>query len=118
MDVKMDRGITPGKVIDPVTINGYDGFSGTHDNLLWIPDNHMATYTLHNKIIVENLKTRHQTILTESEVRLSTLARSPDGKYLAAGEGEANRDGKSLIYLYDAPMNSLLIKIAFYEKGI
>jgi hypothetical protein len=24
-----------GKTIEPVIVNGYDGFSGVHDNLLW-----------------------------------------------------------------------------------
>ena len=24
-----------GKTIEPTTVNGYDGFSGVHDNLLW-----------------------------------------------------------------------------------
>jgi hypothetical protein len=34
-----------GKTIEPVTVNGYDGFSGVHDNLLWSPATGMITYT-------------------------------------------------------------------------
>jgi len=26
-----------GKTIEPVIVNGYDGFGGVHDNLLWNP---------------------------------------------------------------------------------
>lgn len=26
---------TEGKTIEPVIVNGYDGFGGVHDNLLW-----------------------------------------------------------------------------------
>jgi hypothetical protein len=26
---------TEGKTIDPTIVNGYDGFGGVHDNLLW-----------------------------------------------------------------------------------
>ena len=47
-----------GKTIEPVLVNGYDGFSGTHDNLLWTPSTGMITYTLHNKVIIENTRTR------------------------------------------------------------
>ena len=47
-----------GKVIEPVTVNGYDGFGGVHDNLLWTPSTGYITYTLHNKIIMESTRTR------------------------------------------------------------
>mmetsp|Transcript_15803 Transcript_15803/g.21392 ORF Transcript_15803/g.21392 Transcript_15803/m.21392 type:complete len:128 (-) Transcript_15803:2072-2455(-) len=91
-----------GKIIEPMTVNGYDGFSGVHDNLLWTPSTAMITYTLHNKIIIESTRTRTQTVLIESEVRLSTLARSPNERVLAAAEGEPSRFGNAIIYLLDA----------------
>ena len=47
-----------GKTIEPVLVNGYDGFGGVHDNLLWSPSTGMITYTLHNKVIVESTRTR------------------------------------------------------------
>ena len=47
-----------GKTIEPVLVNGYDGFGGVHDNLLWTPSTGMITYTLHNKVIVESTRTR------------------------------------------------------------
>ena len=46
--------------------------------------------------------------MTESEVRLSTLARSPNEKILAAGEGEPSRFGNAVIYLIDMTQNKLL----------
>ena len=107
-----------GKTIDPILVNGYDGFSGVHDNLLWSPLTGMITYTLHNKIIIESTKTRTQTIMTESEVRLSTLARSPNERILAAAEGEPSRLGFAVIYLIDMQQNKLLNKITFYRHGI
>jgi len=75
-----------------------------HDNLLWTPATGMITYTLHNKIIIESTRSRQQTILTESEVRLSCLARSPNerGQILAAAEGEPSRLGNAIIYLIEA----------------
>jgi len=45
---------------------------------------------MNNKIVFENTKTRVQTIITQSQVRFSTLAISEDGKTIAVAEGEAN----------------------------
>lgn len=123
IDVVVERGPAfaaegQGKVIDPVTVNGYDGFSGVHDNLLWSPATGMITYTLYNKIIIESTKTRQQTILTESEVRLSTLARSPNERILAAAEGEPSRLGNAVIYLIDVTQNKLINKISFFQHGV
>jgi len=107
-----------GKVIESVTINGYDGFSGVHDNLLWSPTTGMIVYTLHNKIIIESTRTRQQTVLIESEVRLSTLARSPNERILAAAEGETSRFGNAVIYLFDLTQQKLLNKITFFRHGV
>ncbi len=122
-DVKIEHGPAfaadgQGKSIEPVVVNGYDGFSGVHDNLLWTPSTGMITYTLFNKIIIESTKSRSQTIMTESEVRLSTLARSPNERILAAAEGETSRHGNAVIYLIDATQNKLINKITFFEKGV
>jgi len=78
----------------------------------------MIIYTLHNKIIIESTKTRTQTVIVESEVRLSTLARSPNERVLAAAEGEASRHGNAVIYLYDTAQNKLLNKITFFRHGV
>lgn len=103
-----------GKTIEPILVNGYDGFGGVHDNLLWSPTSGMMTYTLHNKVIIESTKTRSQIILTESEVRLSTIVRSPNEKVLAAAEGEASRMNYSVIYLIDIYNHKLMNKIMFF----
>ena len=47
-----------GRVIESSIINGYDGFSGTHDNLLWNANQGTIVYSLNNKVIKENTKTR------------------------------------------------------------
>jgi hypothetical protein len=64
------------KCIEPVTVNGYDGFSGAHGNVIWQPYYGRIIYTLNNKLIVEEAKTRSQVILIESTSRLSCLAES------------------------------------------
>lgn len=39
-------------------ISGYDGFGGVHDNLLWNVAAGFTYFTLNNKLIIENTKTR------------------------------------------------------------
>ncbi len=79
--------------MEPNIVNGYDGFSGVHDNLIWNPMAGNIIYTLNNKVIIEQTKSREQVILSLSTVRLSCLAQSTNGKYLAAAEGEPNEQG-------------------------
>jgi hypothetical protein len=57
-------------------------------------------YTLHNKVIFENTKSRDQTVLTDSTTQLSTLVLSNDKSLIAVGEGKPNKTGNSYIYLY------------------
>jgi hypothetical protein len=66
------------KYMNPVICNGFDGFGGAHDNLVWNAEEAWAAYTLNNKVIFENTKTRAQTVIIDSIVQLSTLALSPD----------------------------------------
>lgn len=84
---------TQEKTAQAEIINGYEGFGGVHDNLLWNPKSGIITYTKNNKVIMENTKTRNQTILCDSTVRLSCLAQTFDGKMIAAAEGEPNEKG-------------------------
>lgn len=79
---------TNGTTIDPILVNGYDGFSGAHDNLVWLLKNQQIAYTMNNKIILEQTKARIQSIILESKVRISCLAATDRCHYLAAGEGE------------------------------
>lgn len=76
------------RIVDAKIVNGFDGFSGVHDNLIWNEKKGFIVYTLNNKVIFEATKTREQTVLAISTVRLSCLALSKDGKTLAAAEGE------------------------------
>lgn len=62
------------KIMEPFIVNGYDGFSGVHDNLIWNPMSGSIIYTLNNKVIIEQTKTRDQIVFSLSTVRLSCLA--------------------------------------------
>lgn len=106
------------KVIQANIVNGYDGFSGVHDNLIWNSVTGQLIYTLHNKVIIEQTKTREQTVLAISTVRLSCLAQSNNGKYLAAAEGEPNEQGQSFIYLIDLAAKQVKKTLVFHQKGI
>jgi hypothetical protein len=71
-------------------ISGYDGFGGAHDNLIWNVTGGLTFYTLNNKFIVENTKTREQTVYCDSVVQLSCIAASVDNKMVAVAEGSTN----------------------------
>lgn len=102
------------RVIEPNIMNGYDGFSGVHDNLIWNPMSGNIIYTLNNKVIIEQTKTREQTVLAVSTVRLSCLAQSANGKLLAAAEGETNDQGQSFIFLIDIAEKRLKKTLVFH----
>ena len=55
-----------GKIMETTTVNGYDGFGGVHDNVVWSQAEGWMAYTLHNKVIFESVKTREQTVLSDS----------------------------------------------------
>ena len=58
-----DRSSLPLKLI-----NGYDGYGGVHDNMVWNAFQGFTYFTLNNKLIVENTKTREQTVWADSYV--------------------------------------------------
>lgn len=102
-------------------ISGYDGFGGVHDNLLWNVTAGFTYYTLNNKLIIENTKTREQTVLADATVQLSCIAGSANEKYIAVGEGSPNAQGNSIAYLYNVEANCtkrLQSKLTFHQKGI
>jgi len=56
IEVKLDKkealvAATQEKTAQAEIVNGYDGFGGVHDNLLWNPKTGIVTYTMHNKVI-------------------------------------------------------------------
>jgi len=110
--------IQEGKTIEPTIVNGYDGFGGVHDNLVWNANQGTILYTLNNKVIKEDTKTRKQTVFAESTVRLSCIAQTTDGKLCAAAEGETNPDGNALIYLFETENNKLMNRLTFHQKGV
>ena len=101
-------------------VNGYDGFGGVHDNLVWCTaDGGYMAYTLHNKLIIEGVKTREQTVFCDSATQLSTIAISSDKKLLAVGEGRpSSKTGNSLIYVYDTEQRKLIGRYTFHQRGV
>ena len=49
---------TNNQLLEQKLINGYDGFGGVHDNLNWNVTAGFTYFTLNNKLIIENTKTR------------------------------------------------------------
>lgn len=63
------------RVMETTVVNGYDGFGGVHDNLVWCTaEGGYMAYTLHNKVIIEGVKSREQTVFCDSATQLSTIA--------------------------------------------
>jgi len=89
-----------------------------HDNLWWNPSSGLTFFTLNNKFIIENTRSREQQVFADSMVQLSCLAASIDGKYIAVGEGSSNPQGNSLILLYDLEKRRLAYRLTFHEKGV
>jgi len=107
------------KVMEPAVLNGFDGFGGVHDNVVWNQADGWMAYTLHNKVIFESVKTREQTVLCDSTSHLSTIAISNDKRLIAVGEGRpTQKSGNSLIFLYDTHTRKLLSKYTFHQRGI
>lgn len=112
------------RVMEPTIVNGYDGFSGVHDNLLWDQSRGEIIYTLHNKLIIESVNTRRQQILADSSARISCLARSEEsGNHLAAAMGEPDADSdQAFIFLYSRNQHTKVYekrgRIVYDLKGI
>lgn len=85
---------------------------------MWNANQGTIVYTLNNKLIQEDTKTRKQTIFAESTVRLSCIAQTTDGKFCAAAEGEQNSNGVSLIYVFDMDGKKFLKQLTFHHKGV
>jgi WD40 repeat protein len=114
----MSFGSEKNSTLEQKLVNGYDGYGGVHDNLIWNVAGGFTYFTLNNKVIVENTKTREQTVFADSTVQLSCLASTVDMKLIAAGEGATNSQGNSLVYLYDVEKKKLINKLTFHQKGV
>ena len=106
------------QTLDAKLINGYDGYGGVHDNLIWNVTGGFTYFTLNNKLIIENTKTREQTVFADSQVQYSCIAGTLDYKIIAVGEGCSNSQGNSLVYLYDVEKKKLINKLTFHQKGV
>jgi hypothetical protein len=51
-------GNTKGQLLEQKLINGYDGYGGVHDNLYWNITGGKTYFTLNNKLIIEDTKSR------------------------------------------------------------
>jgi WD40 repeat protein len=107
------------RVIEPSVVNGFDGFGGVHDNVVWSQADGWMAYTLHNKLVFESVKSRQQTVLCDSTSHLSTIAISQDKRLISVGEGRpSQKSGNSLIFLYDTETRKLINRYTFHQRGV
>jgi len=57
-------------------------------------------------------------VFADSTVQLSCLAGSVNEKYIAVGEGSANSNGHSLVFLYNIETKKLMSRLSFHQKGV
>lgn len=114
--MNFSAGESKSTTLDQKLISGYDGFGGVHDNLLWAVAAGFTYYTLNNKLIIENTKTREQTVLADATVQLSCLAGCD--RYIAVGEGSANAQGGAAAWVYNVETKRLLSRLPFHQRGI
>ena len=118
-DFEYEQGIKSKRdILEQKLVTGYDGYGGVHDNLMWNPQAGFTYFTLNNKLVIENTKTREQSVFCNSGVQLSCMAMSVDGRYLAVGEGSQNSQGGANIYIYDIEKRQKISSLAFHQKGI
>lgn len=116
--MNFSAGESKSTTLEQKLISGYDGFGGVHDNLLWNVAAGFTYYTLNNKLIIENTKTREQTVFADATVQLSCMAGSVPDKYIAVGEGSPNAQGNAIAYVYNVETKKLQSKLTFHQKGI
>lgn len=56
------------QILEQKLINGYDGFGGVHDNLIWNSAGGLTFFTLNNKLIIEETHSRKQQIFADSVI--------------------------------------------------
>ena len=99
-------------------INGYDGFGGVHDNLVRNVAGGLTIFTLNNKLIVENTKTREQIVYSDASSQLSCMAVSDDFKLVAVGEGCQSGSGNARIFIYNLDTRQKIGTVNFHQKGV
>lgn len=118
-DVTSDEGPQKPTFLEPTLMNGYDGLGGAHDNIIWLKHSGQYVYTLNNKLIFEDTKSRAQKIFTVTTVRLSCISCSVDDKFLAVGEGEPSEEGYACIHYFQMGETPIYQhKLKLHKKGI
>jgi hypothetical protein len=93
--------------------------SGVHDNMIWIRKEQISIYTMNNKLIIENTKSRQQSVLCDTSSRLSCLSIFDDDKFLVVGEGEPSENGYACIYYYQLGESPRLMqKLSYHKSGV
>ena len=103
-------------LLEQKLVNGYDGYGGVHDNLIWNAKGGYTYFTLNNKLILEKTKSqnREQVIFSDHEVQLSCMAQSKCQRFIAVGEGHENSEGISYVHLYDIEKGKRVQKLGFH----
>lgn len=107
--------------INPQLIMGFNG--NAHENIIWNEQANWIGYTIGNKLIIEDIRTRYQEIYIEQEAEISTIALSSYKTFVATATGIANKSSNIAdICIYTVqeskPYIKFMKKLSFHEKGV
>jgi WD repeat-containing protein 90 len=91
----------------------------SHDALVWHAASGYFATAIASTIVVEDLLTREQTLLSGHEDEISTLSLNPDGTLLASASGFADEtDPAARIFVWDTEKGTMFRRLDFHHRGV
>ena len=91
----------------------------SHDSLVWHAASGYFATAVACTIVVEDLLTREQTMLSGHEDEISTLALNPDGTLLASASGFADEtDPAARIFVWDTAKGTMFRRLDYHHRGV
>lgn len=93
--------------------------TNSHDALVWHAASGYFATTIACTIVVEDLLTREQTLLSGHEDEISTLALNPEGTMLASASGFSDEtDPAARIFVWDTAKGTMIRRLEYHHRGV
>jgi len=91
----------------------------SHDSLVWHADSGYFATAIACTIVVEDLETREQTMLSGHDDEISTLALNAEGTLLASVSGFADdTDPAARIFVWDTATGTMFRRLDYHHRGV
>ena len=91
----------------------------SHDSLVWHAASGFFATAVACTIVVEDLLTREQTLLSGHDDEISTLALNPEGTLLASASGFADEtDPAARIFIWDTAKGIMTRRLDYHHRGV